>query len=165
MNVDQIIEKLKLLPHPEGGYYQETYRATHSALYNDNFFQNEERSYSTGIFFLLVNNNFSAWHRIKSDEMWHYYTGTASLLVHEIDAEGHYRVTELNCNFHHSSIPQYVVRAGNWFASEIKNRDGYALVGCTVSPGFDFKDFEIAKRKNLSKLFPQHQNIIQKLTR
>jgi hypothetical protein len=165
MNAQEIIDKLMLIPHPEGGYYKETYRSADCSTFKDLFFQNEIRRYATGIYFMLMNENFSAWHRIKSDEMWHYYAGTESLLVHEIDTEGNYRITELNNTFNDNFEPQYVVKAGNWFASEIKNQNGFALVGCTVSPGFDFKDFELAERETLSNMYPQHRAAVKRLTR
>ncbi|MFN5517925.1 MAG: cupin domain-containing protein [Bacteroidota bacterium] len=164
MNVNDIITYLNLKPHPEGGYYRETYRSENEAIFNDNCFQNASRTYYTGIYFLLVDQYFSSWHRIKSDEMWHYYFGTAPLLVHEIDHNNNYKVTELNntlplCN------PQYMVKAGNWFASEIKNQSGFALVGCTVSPGFDFKDFELAQEPFWTNVPNNHHRDIARLLR
>lgn len=165
MDLQDIINKLNLKPHPEGGYYSETYRSFHSAIYQDTLFKGETRNYATGIYFLLTDDNFSAWHRIKSDEMWHYYYGTAPLLVHELNRNGNYIVTEISNGVSNVFNPQYVVKAGHWFASEIKERKGFALVGCTVSPGFDFSDFELAERNKLLTQYPQHKFIIESLTR
>lgn len=165
MDINTIITKLNLKPHPEGGFYAETYRAIGKTHFTDSHFAGEKRHYATGIYFLLNNENFSAWHRIKSDEMWHYYYGTAPLLVHEIDTDGNYFITELGNNPIDIFKPQYVVKAGHWFASEIKNRNGFALVGCTVSPGFDFEDFELANRESLILQYPRHSKMIERLTR
>ncbi len=121
--------------------------------------QHGERNFSTAIYFLLEKDNFSAFHKIKSDELWHFYAGD-SLEVIEITADGELKITELGPdNF------QYCVPAGNWFGSRVKKGGSFSLVGCTVAPGFDFKDFEMAKRDELLKEFPGHANIIGELTR
>jgi len=162
---DIIINKLSLHAHPEGGYYKESYRSkeaiTQDAL-PKRFMGN--RNFSTGIYFMLTKNNFSAFHRIHQDEMWHFYDG-AALYVHEIDNEGNYKKTEIGREFDKGQIPQYVVPAGVWFASSVKDEGEYSLVGCTVAPGFDFADFELAKRSELIQKFPQHEKIIKHLTR
>ena len=159
------VNKLEMLAHPEGGFYKETYRSENSFIANDNLFKQEERVYSTGIYFLLNENNFSAFHKIKSDEMWHYYTGSNSLIVHEIDLKGNYKSTAIGPNIEAGEVFQYVVKAGVWFASDIKKKEGFALVGCTVSPGFDFKDFEMADQSEMILQFPYHKKIIESLTR
>lgn len=163
-NVENIVKELNLLPHPEGGFYKETYRSTgnipQSAL---NEFSGD-RSYCTGIYFLLTSNNFSAFHRIKQDEMWHYYDGSP-LYVHIIDKQGIYTRHEVGKDFSKGQKPQLVVPAGAWFASSVKETNTYSLVGCTVAPGFDFEDFELAIREKLISEFPEHKNIITSLTR
>ncbi len=154
MNAHHYIKTLELLQHPEGGYYKETYRSEGSVSLTQS-----ERNYSTAIYFLLEKNNFSAFHKIKSDELWHFYTGDI-LEVIEITKQGKLKITELGpCNF------QYCVPAGNWFGSRVKKGGNFSLVGCTVAPGFDFKDFEMAKRDGLLKEFPGHAFIIGELTR
>ena len=125
MSTEEIIQKFELEAHPEGGYYKRTYAA-------------ENNSFSS-IIFLLAEGNFSAFHKIKSDEQWNWYDGDA-IVIHEIDADGNYTKTILsnddaNFNF------QYVVKGGNWFASECIGENGYALCGCTVIPAFSFDDF------------------------
>lgn len=163
--VNQLIKSLDLLPHPEGGFYKETYRSegfiSKNALPNP---FNGDRSYCTGIYFLLTSNTFSAFHRIKQDEMWHFYDG-GTLLVHVITPEGVYYTINLGKNFENGEVPQAVVPAGCWFGATVKNQEDYSLVGCTVSPGFDFEDFELAKQNELSQIFPQHHSIIKALTR
>jgi uncharacterized protein len=159
------IKKLGLLPHPEGGYFRQTYRADlvipREAL-QSNF--TGDRPVSTAIYFLLDGKKFSAFHRLRSDELWHFYAGS-SLLVHAIAADGTYSQIQLGTNPEAGEVFQSTVQAGCWFASCLKDPNSFALVGCTVAPGFDFEDFELAKRSELNKLFPQHQNLIERLTR
>jgi hypothetical protein len=154
MNVKHLIQTLELLPHPEGGYYKETYRSKGKI----NTFQGE-RNYSTAIYFLLEKGNFSAFHKIKSDELWHFYSGDVLEII-EITQEGKLIITKLGPdNF------QYCVPAGHWFGSRVKEGGTFSLVGCTVAPGFDFLDFEMAVRDTILKEFPQHSGIIKELTR
>ncbi len=163
--VNALIKNLELIPHPEGGYFKETYRSEGFIPHNvikDKF--NGDRSYCTGIYFLLTSDTFSALHRIKQDEMWHFYDG-GSLTVHIITPEGKYDKIILGNNFENGEVPQAVVPAGSWFGATVTNENDYAFVGCTVSPGFDFEDFELAKEKHLSNIFPKHKTLIKSLTR
>lgn len=154
MKAQHYIKTLSLLPHPEGGYYKETYRS--EGTLNT---VNGERNYSTAIYFLLEEGNFSAFHKIKSDELWHFYTGDI-LEVIEITPDGILKITELGPqNF------QYCVPAGHWFGSRVKKGGQFSLVGCTVAPGFDFRDFEMAKREFLLEKFEKHTSFIRELTR
>jgi predicted cupin superfamily sugar epimerase len=159
------IEALKLTRHPEGGYYRETYRSDLSipkeALPPE--FPGA-RSASTEIYFLLDGENFSAFHRLRSDEMWHFYAG-AGLSVHIIDQEGSASDIQLGSDPEAGEVFQAVVKAGCWFASSVRNPKSFALAGCTVAPGFDFEDFEIAKRAELAKQYPQHSELIHRFTR
>ena len=163
--IQSLVESLKLLPHPEGGFYKEVYRSsniiTKTAL-THNF--SGDRSYCTSIYFLLTSDNFSGFHRIKQDEIWNFYEGSP-LLVHVIDKEGAYTCHEIGMDVSSHLFPQLVVPAGAWFASSVKNKNNYAFVGCTVAPGFDFEDFELAKRAQLIALYPQQKDIITQLTR
>lgn len=153
------IDHLELKPHPEGGFYKETYRAELSTNF-EGFEQS--RSVSTGIYFLLTQNNFSAFHRIKSDEMWHFYAGD-SVSVFVIYPNGRLEEIRLGLNLENGEVPQAVVPRNAWFASRTQGE--YGLVGCTVAPGFDFQDFEMADRTELITKYPDHQEIIQSLTR
>ena len=159
------IQTLQLLPHPEGGFYKETYRSQqsitvarhgHSAL--------AARSVSTGIYFLLESGNFSAFHRICSDEMWHFYAGDA-LEVLELADTGALRCTRLGPDLGRGEVFQHVVSAHTWFASRVAAGGAFSLVGCTVAPGFDFADFDMAERAALLAKFPQHRQTITELTR
>lgn len=159
------IERLQLAPHPEGGYFRQTYRSEitipQSAL-PPGFAG--PRVASTAIYFLLEGENFSAFHRLHSDEMWHFYAG-APLAVHVINPEGEHSEILLGSAPEAGNTFQAVVPAENWFASHVADWRGWALVGCTVAPGFDFADFELANREHLLKSCPQHQQIIRRLTR
>jgi predicted cupin superfamily sugar epimerase len=159
------IDKLELIPHPEGGYYRKTYRAelaiAREALPSQ---FTGPRLISTAIYFLLERENFSAFHRLRSDELWHFYAGT-SLVVHVIEPDGGYSEISIGGNPDAGESLQAVVKAGCWFASRVRNPGSFALAGCTVSPGFDFEDFELAKRSELVALYPHHREIIEQLTR
>ncbi|MFM1876237.1 MAG: hypothetical protein RL266_1974 [Bacteroidota bacterium] len=151
-------------PHPEGGWFKETYRSL-ASIPNGTMPDFEgERSLATGIYFLLTQDNFSAFHRIKSDEMWHFYVGDG-LVIHEIKPDGSYEEHRLGLNLDKGERPQLVIAANSWFASEVANGGTWCLVGCTVSPGFDFQDFELADRERLKAMFPVHIDIIHRLTR
>jgi predicted cupin superfamily sugar epimerase len=155
------VKKLDLEPHPEGGYYKETYRSSISSSF-DNF--DDSRNASTAIYFMLTKGNFSAFHRIRSDEMWHFYDGDpVSIFV--IDQQGVLKEIRLGLNIANGESPQALVPAGCWFASTVVAEGDYALVGCTVSPGFDFKDFELANREELISSVPKHSDLILNFTR
>jgi len=160
-----ITEKYALLPHPEGGYYKETYRAEEIIKQNalpQRF--SGDRNFSTAIYFLLEQGNFSAFHKIKSDECWHFYAGE-TLLVYVITLTGKLEIIRLGNNIEKSETFQYIVPANCWFASEPAPETNYSFVGCTVAPAFDFVDFELAKAEELIKQYPEHKNIIQRLCR
>jgi predicted cupin superfamily sugar epimerase len=157
--IEELVKQLHLKPHPEGGYYAETYR---SLLAVETPFG--QRPISTSIYFLLTAGNFSAFHRIKSDEGWHHYEGD-TVHIHVLHADGAYECILLGKNSEHGEVQQAMVPAHAWFASECVGKNGYALVGCTVSPGFDFQDFELADRNQLIQEFPNHALHIQRLTR
>lgn len=156
---------LQLLPHPEGGYYKETYRSGEQIPRSglpERF--SADRSFSTAIYFLLEKENFSAFHRIQSDECWHFYAGDA-LLVHVIHPDGSYRCIRLGHHPDRGELFQAVVPAGSWFASETAPGGEFSLVGCTVAPGFDFADFELADADQLSGLYPDKEVLIRRLCR
>ena len=159
------IERLNLEPHPEGGYFRQTYRSAVSIAKEalpPGFAG--ARAISTAIYFLLEGKDFSALHRLRSDEMWHFYDG-GPLLVQIISPDGGYSELRLGSNPEAGESLQAVVQAGCWFGSRLRDAGSFALVGCTVSPGFDFADFEMAKREKLMQLYPQHREVIKRLTR
>ncbi len=160
------IETLGLAPHPEGGFFRETYRAD-LTLPKDVLPApfGGARSASTAIYFLVTAGSFSALHRIAADELWHFHEGGALEIV-TIDANGARRDLLLGLDLARGERPQHVVAAGAWFGSRLaRDEDAYALVSCTVAPGFDFADFELAERESLARAFPTHAEIITALTR
>lgn len=164
-SANDIIEHLKLIPHPEGGFYKETFRSEGSISKSElGEYYSGARSYSTAIYFLLTSDSFSAFHRINQDEFWHHYDG-AAINVHVIDPEGNYSCTRVGKDMKNGEVPQFVVKGGCWFASEVSDNSPFSLVGCTVSPGFDFDDFELAERESLIEAYPIHAEIISRLTK
>ena len=163
--IDSIIKRLDLLPHPEGGYYRETFRSETviSKISLPEGYQGD-RNACTAIYFLLTSRNFSAFHKIKQDEIWHFYSGSP-ISLHILTQEGSYEKHLIGSDLERGEVPQFAVKGGDWFASEVSDSDSYALAGCTVSPGFDFADFEMADRQELLQTYPDHQQIINRLTR
>ena len=163
--VKELVEKFNLLPHPEGGYYKETYRSKESISKEalpPRF--TGDRNFSTAIYFLLEQGNFSAFHRIQSDECWHFYAGQ-TLHLHVIHPDGKYELIKLGNDIANGESFQAIVPAGSWFASETAAGGLFSFVSCTVSPGFDFADFELAKGVELSEQFPEHAGLIKRLCR
>jgi predicted cupin superfamily sugar epimerase len=143
------IEELRLEPHPEGGWYRRVYE---SDLISDT-----GRSLMTSIYYLLEADDFSALHRLQSDEQWHFYAGSP-ITIHEIDPDGAYSTNTLGKN-----APQYTVKAGHLFGATVDK--GYALVGCTVVPGFTFSEFEMPSRGELLEKYPDLLGVVKRLTR
>jgi hypothetical protein len=162
---EELIDKLQLEKHPEGGYFKETYRSKialpESALPSE---FTSSRNASTCIYFMLTSDEFSAFHKVNQDEAWHFYLGE-TITLHMVSPEGKYSQVSIGNDFSQKETPQFVVPAQHWFAAEIKTEDSFALVGCTVAPGFEFDDFKLAEPQELQQIFPQHKEIIEKLTR
>jgi predicted cupin superfamily sugar epimerase len=157
------IEKLQLQPHPEGGYYRQTYASDEqlkAAALPPRF--GGDRFISTAIYFLLEGKDYSAFHRIKSDELWHFYSG-GGLHIYVIHPDGKGEVMLLGNDLANGYHFQQVVKARCWFASKPANENSFSLVGCTVAPGFDFADFEMAKEGELLMEYPQHEEWIRML--
>lgn len=164
MDAEKIIEKFDLQKHPEGGYFKEVYRSEGKILeqHLSNKFSGD-RNYATSIYFLLTSNDFSAFHKINQDEIWHFYAGT-TLKLHTISPKGVYDTILIGNNFDIGEIPQFVVPAQYYFAAEVLEKNSYAFVGCSVSPGFDFRDFHLPNCNELTKEFPNLYKIIEQLT-
>ena len=161
----EIIERLQLQRHPEGGWFREVYRSqdvieTHSLPQP----YSSVHCFSTSIYFLLDKDNFSAFHRIRSDETWHFYLGS-SLVIHCIFPDGTYAAIELGRDLQKGQVLQFTIPRNCWFAA--KNLDGntFSLVGCTVAPGFEYQDFELAKKEDLMSSYPQYEALIREFTR
>lgn len=160
---DYFIKNLDMTPHPEGGFYKEIYASEENITSNDLKVDFEgSRILWTSIYFLLKDGEVSNFHRLKSDEMWYYHSGSP-LTIYMISPEGELITEQLGLDIEHGEKPQVLVPKNYIFGSAM-NHEGYALVGCMVSPGFEFKDFELFKRNELIAKYPQHQQIIHKLT-
>ena len=165
IKVDYLIKELDLQPHPEGGYFKEVYRS--SGEINSESLDSRyvgKRNYATSIYFLLTSDTFSAFHKINQDEIWHFYHGS-SVKIHMISETGDYSNVVVGKDLINGEKLQFVVPGGYWFAANVMSLNDYSLVGCTVSPGFDFKDFQLAERNDLIHQFPQHKKIIKQFTR
>ena len=158
------IESLQLTAHPEGGAYREVYRSD-LTLTKDTLTpaHNGDRNAMTSIYFLLRSVEFSALHRIASDELWHHLDG-GTLHVYEITTAGELVVHKLGKHLAEGEKPLICVKAGSWFGSRVEVADSYCLCSCTVSPGFDFADFEMGKRDTLLTLYPKFEKNIRELT-
>jgi predicted cupin superfamily sugar epimerase len=158
-------QHLQLKFHIEGGWYSEVYRS-------DLFFSKTQlpttfsgdRAACTHIYFMLEKGNFSAFHRIRSDELWHFYSGDP-LIIYEINKAGMVQEHLLGSNPQLGQSPFCVIKAGNWFASKVADNGEYGLAGCSVAPGFDFADFEMARKEELLVEFPQYAELIIQLCR
>jgi len=148
----QWLKKLHLQTHPEGGYFKETYR---SDLAVDIANYNGLRQISAVIYYMLVGNQFSAFHRIKSDETWHHYAG-GSLTLYVIAKS---KLSRVKIGKGRGESPQFTIKAKTWFAASL-NDTSYCLLGCTMSPGFDYRDWELGRCDELVRRFPQHKKII-----
>jgi predicted cupin superfamily sugar epimerase len=165
MLAKQLREYFNLIPHPEGGFYCRTYQSTeliHEECLPLRF--SGERHYSTSIYYLLEDTQYSAFHRLLSDELWHFYAGSP-LNIYMIDERGSFELATLGNNFTNGEVFQAVVKAGNWFAAQPVRPGSFSFVGCTLSPGFDFSDIVYADPDNLSHDFPQHEQLIRRFCR
>jgi len=159
------IDKLGLAPHPEGGFYRETYRSREAVdAHHLPARFGGPRAHSTAIYFLLPGDQVSMLHRIKSDEVWHFYAGGALTLT-MMHPDGRLEERRLGPDPERGETFQAVVPAGCWYGAAVGDRGGYALVGGTVAPGFDFADFELGDRATLLATFPRHRETILRLTR
>ncbi len=163
------ISRLALQPHPEGGYFREIYRSREQikagalpARYGG------PRAFATSIYFLLAGTQRSTLHRLASDEQWHFYAGH-TLLLYMLAPDGTCRKVRLGRALDAGEQFQTVIPTGTWMGARLDENApaggrGYALIGCTVAPGFEFRDFEAGKRADLLRRFPRHRKLITALT-
>lgn len=165
MAAEYYIKKLGLEKHPEGGWFREVYRSSEeiSGEHLPERFSGK-RHHSTSIYFLLSSDTFSAFHRIKSDELWHFYEGSP-VTIYMISGEGIYSEAVLGRNIENGEVLQCVIPHGVWFGAKVSEPDSFCLVGCTVAPGFHFDDFELGERTELLRKFPEQKELIHELTR
>jgi predicted cupin superfamily sugar epimerase len=162
MNAQDWIQRLGLTPHPEGGWYKETYRAGFQVTPAQGPTTGKTTSAVTSIHYLLENEDFSAFHRIAYPEIWYWHDGEP-LTVHEISPDGTYTARTLGKG--EGQVLSLVVEPGVWFAAGLPGKKGYGLVSCAVAPGFDFEVFEMGKREGLLSAYPRHAEILRRLSR
>ena len=159
------IGKLGLTAHIEGGAFREIFRS--DMVLPQGVLTPEhkgDRNAMTSIYFLLRHGDFSAFHRIASDELWHHYDG-GPMCIYEITEDGKLICHLLGMDVDKGQRPMAVIKAGSWFGSRVEQEGSYTLCGCTVAPGFDFADFELADRAALKQQYPEYGSIIDELTR
>ncbi len=155
----ELVSAYGLEPHPEGGFFKETYRSAETMTTRGGV----SRPVSTGILFLLPEGQKSRLHRIKSDELWHFHLGGALRLT-QISPEGKVESFVLGPDIKKGHLLQHAVPARYWFGAEPEPGSGFCFVGCTVAPGFDFADFDLGSRTTLLARFPDARETILKLT-
>ncbi len=158
-NAQHWIHRLQLLPHPEGGYYKEIFRSANEVTRAG---ATDPKQACTSIYYLLEGRDFSGFHRLASDELWYFHKG-APLHIHVLDNEGNLTTIELSDT--DTGNLQAIIPPNTWFAAEIPAGTGFTLVSCAVAPGFDFAEFEMAKKDELLAQYPQHEEILKRLCR
>lgn len=171
--VSKLVRQLQLQPHPEGGYYRETFRSDIQVP-----FQGRSRCAATSIYYLLADGAWSAWHRIDADETWYFHTGTTPVALHVLSPDGALTTHRLGNPLEHGNLCpaadttaapkrgvalQAAVPAGSWFAAELEDPAGHALLGCSVSPGFEFSGFELADERDIQAAIERHGHWLRRL--
>jgi len=165
MNADEIIEILGLKPLPkEGGFFVETYRADESVNGLPGRYKDERRAFSTAIYYLLTPDSFSAMHRVRTDEIFHFYAGDRVEML-QLFNDGTGKVVGLGSDLEAGLRPQVVVPRETWQGARLVDGGRFALLGATVAPGFEFSDFELGIRKDLLRLYPGYERLIRLLTK
>lgn len=158
------IDQLGLQAHPEGGYFYESYRSSETIEQKhlpERY--GGDRHYASAIYFLLQEYDFSAFHKLLSDEIWHYYAGDA-LNIYLFNRNNQLETYTLGKNLNKGEKMQILIPHGHWFAAEVTEKTGYCLAGCTTSPAFEYEDLEIGHRKQLISMFPEYAKLIERLT-
>ena len=153
------IEKLELVRHIEGGFYKQIYASKRQCQENGN------RSLATCIFYLLEGNDFSAFHKINGDEIWHFFIGSSLTIYIFNENDSKLKIVKLGKDLDKGENLQLIINEGNWFAAEVNDKSSFTLVGCTVIPGFEFKNFKLAKKTSLLLKFPSYKWVIEKLAK
>ncbi len=164
----------------EGGYYHESYRSdkyVHVGGWCDSNPRNnvysctrpghgrsDVRPVLTLIYYLLDGDQFSAFHKVRYDEIWHFYKGS-SVNLYILTHSKKLLNIKLGNDIKNDEQVQFVIKGNTWFGADLNDKSSYSLIGCSVSPGFDFRDFELGERDRLKTMYPQHEHIINRLTR
>jgi len=164
ITAEELIRKLNLIPHPEGGYYRETYRCPEilprTAL-DERY--SAARATGTAIYYLLTVDTCSRLHRLQSDEIYHFYLGDPVTMLH-LYPDGTARELVIGLNIASGELPQVVIPRGIWQGSFVRPGGRFALLGATVAPGFDFADYEAGERANLLRQYPAQKELVLRLT-
>ncbi len=158
-NAQYWIKKLELVRHIEGGFYKQIYASKKQCQEHGN------RNLATCIFYLLDGNDFSAFHKINGDEIWHFFIGSSLTIYIFNEKDSKLKIVKLGKDLDKGENLQLIINEGNWFAAEVNDKSAFTLVGCTVIPGFEFKNFRLAKKKSLLLKFPSYKGIIEKLAK
>jgi predicted cupin superfamily sugar epimerase len=160
-----VVDKLGLIPHPvEGGYFREVYRSAEGTLHASLPMRfNGDRDFATSIYYVIPPGQISSLHLMFADETWHFYLGSPIKLV-EISPTGEVTETIMGPDIAAGQVPQHTVMHGNWLGAWNLEESLYSLVGCTVAPGMELHDYQHGERDDLLKLFPQHKDLIMRLT-
>lgn len=159
-----IIERLNLLPHPEGGYYRRNWQSQMQSELRDpaGKILHPQRSAGSSILYLLPSKEVSLWHRVNCDEMWHYYQGS-TLLIHLLSGARGHEEMHLGMRLDQGELPQFAIPMGTWFCAEVAEEDSYTFCGCTLWPSFSYADFELAEQQRLLDEFPAHADLISRI--
>jgi predicted cupin superfamily sugar epimerase len=160
----QIIEKFNLEPHPEGGFYKRVFESKSKIRqeYLPPAFTGD-RAFLTSIYYVISKGQFSAFHKLKQDEIWHLYSG-GPVLVHKIDAKGVLDTVVLGHDYVAGQVPHVEFRPGTVFAAELTPHTDFAFLGCSVSPGFEFSDMQLCPTADLLSKYPSHKDLIVRLS-
>ena len=158
-NAQYWIERLELVRHMEGGFYRQIYASKKQCQEHGN------RNLATCIFYLLDGNDFSAFHKINGDEIWHFLIGSSLTIYIFNEKDSKLKIVKLGKDLDKGENLQVIINEGNWFAAEVNDKSAFTLVGCTVIPGFEFKNFKLAEKKSLLLKFPSYKRIIEKLAK
>jgi hypothetical protein len=161
LNAESFVKQLKLEPHPEGGFYKEIYKCSKTIELLE--YPDKIRNLSTSIYYLLKSGDVSKFHQLLSDEIWYYHYGVP-LNVSMIDKKGILKSVKLGYEIEKGQEPQVIIPAGTIFGAYSDEINSYTLIGCVVTPGFDFKDFKLLSKNDLISQYPQYIEIIEKLT-
>ncbi|NNM58513.1 MAG: cupin domain-containing protein [Legionellales bacterium] len=163
--VKVIMEKDNLIAHPEGGYYIQTYKSSTEISVPSRYKGSKTRPEFTKINYLLIKNDFSAWHKVSSDEIFRFREGT-SLMLHIIDRNGRLNQIKIgDPTEENDAVSEYLIEHSQWFAASVNDKNSFSYVECEVRPGFMFDDFELGKSAVLIKQHPQHAEIIERYSR
>jgi uncharacterized protein len=159
-----LIKQLKLEPHPEGGYFKELSRSEIIVPFDRHEEDKEAfRNLYTSIYFLLEAGAISKFHRLKSDEIWYYHYGD-SMQIECLTENGKHYTEKLGPNISVGESFQVLIPAGTIFGAKTSGQKKFSLVGCLVSPGFDFRDFTLYKAEELHRLYPEYKSLISEFT-